>query len=324
MDYVTRQLFVLSKKLREWQSALHNQLAILSNDLKDLKNAVAENRQSDYQRREINGRITVAYPDTKVPIRVHAETQRTKIENIWRYVKGTAELVGIVAVIIYTIVSYFNWREQTDATNYAGIQARKARETLNETIKNFRLDERAWIVIEPVKPNRRLTAFAQQKVFRYELYPRNVGKTVATGIIAKAQASSGGESIGQSPQVISNIQDRELLNKFRNNGGGPAIIPQSPMPKVLAPGTSSTVPLSFDGREPITNPQWVRDRHELSYIIGRIDYCDEFRIRHWVKFCFFVANSDGDLANCQTGNDADRNPEIGDENSRCSVTLPKV
>jgi hypothetical protein len=89
-----------------------------------------------------------------------------------------------------------------------------------------------------------------------------------------------------------------------------------PIPKVLAPYTTSPVPFVLNGGEPKIfsgSSEWV------SYIVGRIDYCDEFQVSHWLKFCFFVADSKGDLWNCKEGNDEDSNPEIPPKEGKCVV-----
>jgi hypothetical protein len=77
------------------------------------------------------------------------------------------------------------------------------------------------------------------------------------------------------------------------------------IPKVLAPNTSSPVPIILHGQQPqyFPNNEWV------SYLIGRVDFTDSFGIPHWVKFCFFVANPRGELWNCKEENDEDRNSE---------------
>jgi hypothetical protein len=54
----------------------------------------------------------------------------------------------------------------------------------------------------------------------------------------------------------------------------------------------------------------------VSYLIGRIDYADDFGVKHWIKFCFYVGEANGELWNCHEGNDEDRSPEIAPPKKR--------
>lgn len=97
-------------------------------------------------------------------------------------------------------------------------------------------------------------------------------------------------------------QDGIFMNTNPKTGVGQI---ENPVPKVLAPGTVTVVPFVIDGQEPQVFPklEWV------SYLIGRIDYRDDFGIKHWMKFCFYVGERNGQLWNCHEGNDEDSSPE---------------
>ena len=47
----------------------------------------------------------------------------------------------------------------------------------------------------------------------------------------------------------------------------------------------------------------------VGVILGRIDYLDAFNARHYMRFCYFIANAKGELGHCKYGNDDDKNPE---------------
>jgi len=185
-------------------------------------------------------------------------------------------------------------------------QLNEARRATNITSESFRTDERAWVEIEPIKP----TLFSPRTdkigaAFKYEIYIRNIGKTVARDIQLRAtrQGSQASIVMGDSAEALNWEQDKLLLGKVPTASDIPI---NNPVPKVLAPNTSSAVPLILNGQEPQYFPtsQWV------SYLIGRVDYTDAFGVNHWMKFCFFVANPRGDLWNCKEGNDEDSNPEL--------------
>src|SRR5579864_2309906 len=189
-----------------------------------------------------------------------------------------------------------NWVERTGLvvlsiyTAFTGYQAYEMRKATNATVHFFHTDERAWIELEPVKP----ILFAPKsndiprEIFRYELYPRNVGKTPARDVVMRAQVSGAGEIFGNDASMIENWQEKFLLSKFTDsNTGKPINITGVPIPRVLAPNTVAPVPYLLHGQE----PQYFRDGNGFyDYLVGRIDYVDQFNVKHWMKFCFFVVN----------------------------------
>jgi hypothetical protein len=209
-----------------------------------------------------------------------------------------ATIATFLAVAIYALLTFLQWRTTQMSANAARSAAEVARSTLAKSIEQFRIDERAWIEIEHIKPilfMPRDNKFGAK--FVYELYPKNVGKTVARDIILRAAYPASGFSLGDDAAQIGRAQESLLHEYFGDNNR---------MPKVLAPGTNSAVPFRANGQEPIifNKGAWY------SFLIGRIDYTDAFLTKHWMKFCFIVVNSRGELWNCHEGNDEDRNPEI--------------
>jgi hypothetical protein len=203
---------------------------------------------------------------------------------------------------------------------WVATQQRNAMITQNKvSTEAFRIDERAWVGIEPVKPLLKVPRSGKFGAgFDYEIYLKNTGKTVArcAEIRVPKQASQSSITMGDHAEIIDNIQNNFLLGKFKNSENMPIIRSAS---KVLAAGQTTTIPLSLFGQEPqiFTNDEWV------SYFVGRVDYADEFGVQHWVKFCFFVADSKGNPWYCKYGNDEDNNPEIPlDKLPDCPVKAP--
>jgi hypothetical protein len=214
-----------------------------------------------------------------------------------------ATWAAVVAAAIYALISLLQWRQMLR-------QSRIASDTLGQSIESFRIDERAWIELEPIEPAKLFspaTKFIPRTSFVYELYPKNFGKTIARDVAMKASVSGGSEDFGDSADQIERWQDKFLLNQFTEMGTGkPVVVPPSPIPKVLAPGVSTPVPYVVHAQ----GPQYFDNGHAMyDYIVGRVDYTDQFSIPHWIKFCFFVRNPRGELTSCQYGNDEDRNPE---------------
>lgn len=214
-----------------------------------------------------------------------------------------AAWAAVIAATIYALISLLQWGQMLR-------QSRIANDALRRSTESFRIDERAWIELEPIKPAKLYfpaTKFIPRNVFLYELYAKNFGKTIARDIKMKAGVYGGTEEFGDSADQMERWQDKFLLNQFREMGTGkPVVIPPSPIPKVLAPGVSTPVPYVVNAQ----GPQYFNNGHAMyDYIVGRVDYTDQFNIPHWIKFCFFVRNPRGELTSCQYGNDEDRNPE---------------
>lgn len=196
-------------------------------------------------------------------------------------------------------------------------QAVAATAALQESTKAFRIDERAWIEIEPIKPE--LRAPQDEKfpaISICNIYPKNVGKTVARDIVVRTHDFGAGEEFGNNADTVRSMQDKMLLGGFKEMGTNkPVIIPSNPMPRVLAPNSISPVPFTLTCAAPQTyagGHQW------MDYMIGRVDYCDQFQVKHWLKFCFFVVNSRGEIWACQQGNDEDENTEAQTPETACA------
>jgi hypothetical protein len=203
------------------------------------------------------------------------------------------------------------------AAIYAGIAARQLstmKVTLSEIQKQtqntelfFRTDERAWVEFEPLKPSVLASPVPFfGTIYKYELFPKNVGKTLARDVVINVSESANGPwTLGESEALIRMDQDKLLIGELRDQTGKLIPAPNNPTPKLLAPSTSSPVPLMLHGPPPVRSGKTIN----YGYLIGRIDYVDVFDVPHWVKFCFVIFDSNGDVENCKYGNDEDRNTE---------------
>lgn len=195
-------------------------------------------------------------------------------------------------------------------------QLKEARKATNSVSDSFRIDERAWIEIEPITPiqiSKEDATFSAG--FICNIYPKNVGRTVARDVVVKAQDMGGMEDFGRNAEAMRATQDKMLLGGFKEMGTNkPVIVPSNPVPKVLAPNSVSPAPFRLTCQA----PQHFPDGHQaLHYMVGRIDYCDQFQIKHWLKFCFYVVNARGEVWTCQEGNDEDANGETPTPETSC-------
>src|ERR1035437_922051 len=67
-------------------------------------------------------------------------------------------------------------------------QLTEARKATQQNTESFRIDERAWVEIEPIKPILLMPSDTPNAgaLFTCDIYPKNFGKTVATDILVRA------------------------------------------------------------------------------------------------------------------------------------------
>jgi hypothetical protein len=205
---------------------------------------------------------------------------------------------AVIAASVYAFISLFVWWQMVKQNRIAEAQ-------LRQSLESFRVDERAWIEIEPIKPvlkNPASSGFGA--LFTYNIYPKNVGKTGAFDIIAKAirGAPMSDLSLGDNADEIGRYQN--MLSS--NSAGMPEVLVSRRVPKTLGPGMVSISPFDIYGQE----PQVFKNGSVYQFLVGRIDYTDAFRVKHWMRFCFFISDASGNIQYCQEGNDKDRNPEL--------------
>jgi hypothetical protein len=229
------------------------------------------------------------------------------LDHYWDVKREKAKWTDIAMVVLTLLVAVAAF---VSALIFQG-QLSESRKATVAATQNFMLDERAWVEIEPIKPVLIANSSPDRAMFFCNIYPKNVGKTAATDIVVRALSLTSSEAFGNSDEQIRNTQDKMLLNKFTEMGTEqPVVVPDNPVSKVLGPGATAAAPFRLGCSEPATFKSGFQMRE---YIVGRIDYSDQFRIKHWLKFCYFVVNRRGEIWNCQAGNDEDHNPEIPPE-----------
>lgn len=185
-------------------------------------------------------------------------------------------------VVAYTIITTYTLRETRLGLAILQRQVQTDAET-------FRRGERAWVVIEPVRPM--VMAPTESFIglrFQYDLYLKNAGRTLADRIAVKAVDTMAGAALADDAAGIRAMQETRLTDL-------PALTADR-VPNLLAPGSVAAVPFTLTA----TGPR----RGGFHYLIGRIDYIDAFAAGHWMTFCFVVANAQGRLGYCKGGNDA--------------------
>ena len=242
-------------------------------------------------RRELNA-FRLRVEELCDAIRKHSETIRSA--NATQNSIKNAAWGALFAALIYAGISALIWCQMVRQSNIANA-------ALGQSTESFRIDERAWIEIQPINPVLRNPASSTfGALFTYNIYPKNVGKTAAFDIAVKATrgAPMSALSLGDNADEIASYQRMLMKNTF----GMPDVLISRRVPKTLGPGEVSNAPFDMYGQEP--------QKGLYQFLIGRVDYADAFRVPHWMTFCFFIADSRGNLQYCQYGNEEDRNLEL--------------
>ncbi len=233
------------------------------------------------------------------------------IRNDWTlWFRAIAAVLGLcmslltLGLLVLTVFYAHKQWVEAHSTAIASINAAtasaRAADAADATEKqsevNFRTDERAWIELRITKSSEIAVGPPDGNIFKYDMYPKNVGKTVARQVTVFFNSPSGGPELAKNQHGILLFQDQLFLDQATKKR---LVRPPSPYPAVIAPGDESSAPVHAIGHEPASH------HDEVSFILGRIDYVDAFGFRHWKRFCYFVADAQGGLENCKYGNDED-------------------
>jgi hypothetical protein len=211
---------------------LRLELRAIRSAIEELRGAIEEHSRTICAQKEAEKDKEVPLKSKQVIVSYDDETVRdSKEENerqyrIQRSIKWAA-WCAFGAAVIYAGIGVFQWRQMRR-------QTRISSDTLRQSTESFRIDERAWIELEPIKPATLFspaTKFIPRNSFMYELYPKNFGKTIARDVAMKGSVSGGSEGYGDSADQMERWQDKFLLNQFTEMGRGkPVVVPPSPIP----------------------------------------------------------------------------------------------
>ena len=168
--------------------------------------------------------------------------------------------------------------------------------------RSFRTDERAWIEIGKIETSIHPPDPPFGITFKYNIFLKNYGKTVATDVRVHIDNIDADTSFGDNQRAIRMSQDQ----LFKISGTNKRITePNNPGPQTIAPQELTTIPIFSGGQEP---KKWGNS-FRYTFVLGRIDYNDAFGKSHWMRFCYMAMNSKGELGHCTYGNEEDSNPE---------------
>jgi hypothetical protein len=216
--------------------------------------------------------------------------------------KDFIEVAGIGVLTLYTMFAYFQWKElntanvNQSAANMNAIAAaaetlRQGRLALNESTKNFRTDERAW-----VGARFEVAVDPQSRLIRVGLINGNVGKTYARQV-----------SIFHLSHVVVGSKPMTNIAEYLKTYLKTHPWEQSARAIAIAPGAYYE---AINTRQP--TPSYFRlimDGKRTIYVFGYVSYLDIFGQSHTTKFCAAlrpdIARQQLGAEMCAEYNDAD-------------------
>lgn len=178
MDYVTRQFINLTKKFRKELRLL---VSKLNSALDKQTEAIRETNQTANTKESVPPEV-ITHVHLPESIEVHKRASDASDDK--KYQRRTLFVSSVTFAVLfgYTIIVYFQWREMINATGVsqqAVIEARRnriqAEKSLNATIEQFHLEQRAWITVASIK----LNILAEDQPISIRLNVANTGKIPA-------------------------------------------------------------------------------------------------------------------------------------------------
>ena len=200
------------------------------------------------------------YLDMSCTARKSAESARTAAN-------ASAEASGIAAKALKDSEQSFSQtlRQMQEQTKAQHDSAKAASDSVATTKEVMKLDQRAWLAINPTPP-----VFDEVKLF--------VGETGETKVTAKLEI----KNTGRTPaRIVRGRIEIEVLHGFYQKPMFkyiPAHTAQILTP-ILAPNAAVTITLQGGMNLMDTVNQSTASVH------GELRYCDVFDMQHWINFC---------------------------------------
>lgn len=185
-------------------------------------------------------------------------------------VAAIATLALCVTTILYTIFSALQWSANEKAAVAAKSAAETAENTLKQSVKAYKIDERAWVSIFDVEPK-------NQGTFTINIVLVNTGKTPARNFIIAAAGDVG--------------EGRSNENKLPGRG-------------IIAPGGKFSSYMQANGSLTSSTKVTIHGRVDYDTVFGASHWT-----KFCYYLIPQKAGNPGGFAPCESGNEIDDNPE---------------
>jgi hypothetical protein len=270
--------------------------------LQEKVEAISEHSKAETPDQTIPPEVSVVLAKPTA-IEVNAQTREQK--NFWNRLSEFLQPVGIIAVAVYAVFTYFMWREMIQSSGAAAdavVEARRNRQqaerSLTATIQQFHLEQRAWVNISIPKA----IALETGKEVSFPVGFYNSGRTPAKRFELQAKLI-----VIPSTNTIK-LTDRidEPKITIKTNAMLPNAPETMPIYWVLPERPGELIKLDADNHRRI-------DAGELRVLVfGRMTYDDVYGVSHWLRFCWCTGwaqlrriRPDESITKCEEYNDVD-------------------
>jgi hypothetical protein len=285
MDYVTRQFINLTKKFRK---ELRPLLSKLDRALDKQTEAIRENTKAKNISQPPAQQVTstVNLPES---VEIHHRKDEAAEQKNYQRLSLFLSFVTFLAVAGYAGLVYFQYLEMINATGVAQTTVNEARHSrlqseraLNATIKQFRLEQRAWLTtvfiqtrIEPASPILQQQADIMGYV-KQSAKIENVGKTPASKFRCEFMII---------PAKVSEIPRFEYPN-WKYTADSPQLFPSEPFNFVIPMNQASGDQIHAEPK-PVDRDtlKGIHDGSIVLLVYGIVRYQDVFRVDHSVHIC---------------------------------------
>ncbi|MEW6600932.1 MAG: hypothetical protein AB1499_08170 [Nitrospirota bacterium] len=237
----------------------------------------------------------------------------------WQQTTLANQLMVITTAIVafgtvfYVIVAIFQWQlmkeagEQTsdqmnkviaEARRIADISsdsAKQAKDALDATIDNFRLEQRAWVGVEGVLP-------PEYKDGNKKIYVKS-GQPMKTGVTIKNTGKTPALKIQSIVSMFYWMSNHKFVPTFDKQVKGA----ERPSTTVLQPGGTYILiapPIPEEGVINEADIANITNSRQILYIAGKITYEDVFNRQHSTFFCMYLTPTLTNFSHCNGHNEA--------------------
>ena len=227
------------------------------------------NEHADSTEKKIASRVT----ELESPIARNKCHEPCKAKKHWLdYATFAVEILGLVGLAVYAFLTYGIWcanKKSADAAKTAAeaavLQVGIAGRSLDATVTQFKLDQRAWVAVTSVEGTPEIGQF-----WTIKASARNTGKTFAEEFRGTLNAEP--LKTGKLP----NFAEKERVSSQKRVATLGVIPPDG----ILVQGTDPKTPLSKPEMEMFTSGQFSE------FVYGMLTYKDVFGCSHWTKYCY--------------------------------------
>ncbi len=266
------------------------ELRSLNNNLQKHSQAIAEANEAtkEHESKTPEVRAILNFPESVQRSKEAADAREERYQNR-NFLLGLATLIALVIYAITTIFIYCATNRAAtatekaakaagDAANEAKRSRIQAEASLNATIAQSQLDQRAWVGAKAME----LSVFAADKPITGVALISNSGKTFALDTVIRVWIHPFTKRVNQLPK--------------------PMLKEVSPM--VIFPNQETLIFVSTPEAPQEADIAAIRDKKIILYLYGKITYLDVFRKPHTTEFCGFFDGKKNFTA-CTFGNTAD-------------------